>query len=130
MIVTGETAATLDVAAVNAALVAPAATVTLFGTAATLMLLLVSETSAPPDGAVPVSDAVPVEEFPPVTDAGFTLTPLRDAGPLADCCGGGKIGSIRRAPWTCNEATVPPSKSDAAPSPTMRMTPETTVDRG
>ena len=75
-------AATALVLTVNVALVAPAATVTLDGTLATVVLLLESVTTAPPDGAAPLSVTVPVEEFPPVTLVGFTETEERvtDAG--------------------------------------------------
>ena len=69
-------AATDEVVTVNVALLAPAATLTLAGTPATGVLLLVRDTSAPPDGAAAVSVTVPVEEFPPVTDVGLTLTAL------------------------------------------------------
>jgi len=74
--------ATALVLTVNVALVAPAATVTLDGTLATVVLLLESVTTAPPDGAAPLSVTVPVEEFPPVTLVGFTETEERvtDAG--------------------------------------------------
>ena len=65
-------AATTLVLTVNDALVAPAATVTLEGTLATVVLLLESVTCAPPVGAGPLSVTVPVEEFPPVTLVGFS----------------------------------------------------------
>ena len=65
-------AATALVLTVNVALVAPAATVTLDGTLAAVVLLLESATSALPAGAGPLSVTVPVEEFPPVTLVGFT----------------------------------------------------------
>jgi hypothetical protein len=63
---------------VNVALVAPAATVTLDGTLAAVVLLLESATIAPPAGAAPLNVTVPVEEFPPVTLVGFTETEERD----------------------------------------------------
>jgi hypothetical protein len=68
------------------ALVAPAATVTLDGTLAAVVLLLESVTSAPPAGAAPVKVTVPVEEFPPVTLVGFSETEERvtDAGAAED----------------------------------------------
>ena len=66
--------ATALVLTVNVALVAPAATVTLEGTLAAVVLLLASVTSAPPDGAAPLSVTVPVEEFPPVTLVGFSVS--------------------------------------------------------
>jgi len=67
---------------VNIAVVAPAATVTLDGTLAAVVLLLESATIAPPAGAAPLNVTVPVEEFPPVTLVGFTETEERetDAG--------------------------------------------------
>lgn len=64
-------AATALVLTVNVALVAPAATVTLEGTLAAVVLLLESVTCAPPVGAASSSVTVPVEEFPPVTLGGF-----------------------------------------------------------
>lgn len=69
-----------DVVTVTVALVAPAGTVTLAGTVATAVLLLESVTSAPPDGAAAVNVTVPVEELPPTTDVGLTLTADRLAG--------------------------------------------------
>ena len=59
---------------VRVALVPPAGTVTPAGTVAALVLLLESETSAPPLGAGPLSVTVPVEELPPVTLVGLTLS--------------------------------------------------------
>ncbi len=61
---------------VKVAEVAPAATVTLEGACAAAMLLLDRETTAPPDGAGPVSLTVPVDEIPPTTDAGLTVMAL------------------------------------------------------
>ena len=59
---------------VNVALVAPAATVTLAGTRATVVLLLESATCAPPAGAGPLNVTVPVDEFPPTTLVGFSVS--------------------------------------------------------
>ena len=75
-------AVTALVLTVNVALVAPAATVTLEGTLAAVVLLLESVTCAPPVGAGPLSVTVPVEEFPPVTLVGFSESEERerDAG--------------------------------------------------
>ena len=75
--VTAVDAVTALVLTVNVALAAPAATVTLEGTLAAVVLLLESVTIAPPDGAAPLSVTVPVEEFPPVTLEGFSVNELR-----------------------------------------------------
>ena len=69
---------TLLVVTWNVALVAPAATVTVAGTCAAVVLLLVRDTVAPPLGAAPLSVTVPVDELPPVTLVGFTETEDRD----------------------------------------------------
>ena len=58
----------------NVALVAPAATVTLAGTRAAVVLLLESATCAPPVGAAALSVTVPVDEFPPTTLVGFSVS--------------------------------------------------------
>jgi len=60
--------------AVNVAVIAPAATVTLAGTCAAAVLLLLNPTVAPPVGAAPLNVTVPVDEVPPVTLVGFTVT--------------------------------------------------------
>ena len=64
---------------VNVAVVAPAATVTLAGTCAAVVLLLVRVTTAPPDGAGPVKVTVPVEDVPPITEVGLRLTEVSAA---------------------------------------------------
>ena len=69
--------ATALVVMMNVAVVAPAATVTLAGTCAADTLLLESVTTAPPVCAGPVRVAVPVDEVPPITEVGLTLTELR-----------------------------------------------------
>jgi hypothetical protein len=61
------------VVTVKVALVAPAATVTLAGTVAAAVLLPESVTTAPPEGAAPVSVTVPCEELPPVTLVGLSV---------------------------------------------------------
>ena len=86
VMVTGVFAATGDVVAANVALVAPAAIVTLPGTVAAAVLLLESDTSAPPPGAAAVRLAVPVEPLPPTTVEGFTDTADK-AGAVAVACG-------------------------------------------
>jgi hypothetical protein len=85
--VTGVDAATVLVVTVKVALVAPAATVTLEGTLAAVVLLLASATCAPPDGAGPLRVTVPVEEFPPLTLAGFRVSEERErvGGGEEDC---------------------------------------------
>jgi hypothetical protein len=69
------TAVVLDTATVvtgNVAVVLPLPTVTEDGTLATDVLLLDSDTAAPPLGAGPFSVTVPVELFPPTTEDGFS----------------------------------------------------------
>jgi hypothetical protein len=72
--VTGVAVATANVVTGNAAEVAPVATVTLAGTVAAEVLLLVSVTTAPPVGAAAFSVTVPVGPVPPVTLVGLTDT--------------------------------------------------------
>jgi hypothetical protein len=84
-IVAGVEAVTDPVVTVNVALVAPDATVTLAGTVATV-LLLVSETTAPPVGAAPVRVTVPRDAVPPTTLAGLT-----ESADTAAACGGAEI---------------------------------------
>jgi hypothetical protein len=72
-------AATGAVVTVNVAVVAFGAIVTLAGTLAAAVLLLPSVTSAPPAGAGPLSVTVPVDEFPPRTDVGLSVTELSAA---------------------------------------------------
>ncbi len=67
---------------VNVALAAPAGTVTLAGTVAA-DILLESETVAPPYGAGPLRVTVPVEDEPPLTLVGLSVTEdnVSDPGP-------------------------------------------------
>ena len=83
---TGVEAVTDLVVTVKLALVAPAAMVTLAGTVAAVVLLLDSVTTAPPEGAAPVSVTVPCEELPPKTLVGLSVSAERVAGP-----GGGGV---------------------------------------
>ena len=58
----------------NVALLAPADTVTLAETVAANVLSLLSDTTAPPEGAGPLNVTVPVEGLPPATVDGLTVT--------------------------------------------------------
>ena len=73
VMVTGVAAATVDVVTVKVLKVCPAGTVTLAGTWAAAGLLLESVTTAPPDGAEPVSTSVALIEVPPVALPGFVV---------------------------------------------------------
>jgi hypothetical protein len=68
------------VVTVNVTLPAPAGIVTDEGTRATVELLLLSDTAAPPVGAAPFKVRVPMEDVPWVTVDGFKVTEMRDAG--------------------------------------------------
>src|SRR5260370_602297 len=82
--VTEVDAATALVLTVNVALLAPAGTVTLAGTVAAAVLLLVRLTTAPPLGAGPLSVTVPVAGFPPVTLTRLRHRKEREAGRVSD----------------------------------------------
>ena len=79
MIVTVAFATTGLVVAVNVAVVAPARTVTEAGTWAAAVLPDVRVTTAPATGAGLSSVTVPVDDTPPSTVAGLTLTVLSAA---------------------------------------------------
>jgi len=112
-------AETRDVATVNVADVAPAATITFAGNVATAVLLLVSATSAPPTGAgadrvsVPVDDAVAITvEGLRATDdtvSGFTISIadwlLELRMPVTDTCVDAPTTDVA----TLNAAVVAPS---------------------
>jgi hypothetical protein len=87
-------AATTLVLVLNAALVAPAAIVTLEGTLAAVVLLLESVTCAPPAGAGPLRVSVPVEEFPPVTLVGFSESEERETDAGTEDCSNSKIAGL------------------------------------
>jgi hypothetical protein len=70
---------TVTVVTLNVAVVAPGATVTFTGTVAA-PLLLDSDTVAPPAGAALVSVTVPVDDAPPVTLVGASVSEDSDAG--------------------------------------------------
>jgi len=77
--VTEVDAATALVVTVNVAEVAPAGTVTLEGTCATVVSLLDSETCAPLEGAAALKVTVPVEDCePPTTVVGFNVSEERE----------------------------------------------------
>src|SRR5258708_32311016 len=77
--VTEAEAVTAKVTTVKVALAVPAGMVTLTGTVATAVLALDKETSAPPLGACALRVTVPVEDDPPDTLAGFSVTDERVA---------------------------------------------------
>src|SRR5260370_32760808 len=92
--------ATALVLTVNVALVAPAATITLDGTLATVVLLLESATIAPPAGAPPLDVTVAVEEFAPLPLVGVSESEERvggRGGPGGTRREGGRVGPTRAA---------------------------------
>ena len=68
---------------VKVAVLAPAATRTLAGTVAAVVLLLERVTVAPPVGAGPVSVTVPVDVPPPITVVGLRLRLLSASAVVA-----------------------------------------------
>lgn len=78
MIVTAVNEATFEVVIVNVAEVVE--TVTLLGTAAALEFELDRATLAPAAGAAPLKETVPVDDVPPETLDGDTLTDVSTAG--------------------------------------------------
>jgi hypothetical protein len=67
------------VVTVKVAVVALAGIVTLAGTCAAAVLLLDNVTTASVAGAGPLSVTVPVDEVPPITEAGLTVTDVKVA---------------------------------------------------
>ena len=100
VIVTAVEVVTLLVVTVKVLLVAPAGTVTLAGTDAALELSE-SETTAPPLGAAALSVTVPVEELPPVTLVGLTVTDDRAA---VGADGFTVIDENWKSPFNCAES--------------------------
>ena len=86
---------TADVVAVNRTLVVPAATVTLDGTLTTAFAL-VSDTTAPPLGAVALNVTVPCDDVPPVTLVGLNVSEESAAGEGGGGCVVDACGSTRR----------------------------------
>jgi hypothetical protein len=84
VIVTPVFAATGELLTTKVALEAPAATVTLAGTATTDVFALLNVTTAPPLGAPPVNVIVPCAVVPPTTEVGLTLTADKLAGVVVD----------------------------------------------
>jgi hypothetical protein len=99
-IVTEALLATGLVVTVKVAVVALAATVTLAGTLATVVLLLDSVTTAPPAGAGPVNVTVPVEDVPPITEVGARVTELAVAAVTVNVA----VWTVLRVPVIVTEA--------------------------
>jgi hypothetical protein len=74
LVVTGE------VVTVNVAVLAFAGTVMLTGTAAIGLLLLLSATKAPEEGAGPFRVTVPLDELPPTTEFGLKVSEVTWGG--------------------------------------------------
>jgi hypothetical protein len=89
-IVTGVGLAEAMVVIWNAAVVAPEATVTLGGTVAAEVLLLDNVTTVPPLGAGPFRFTLPVEELPPLTLVGLSVSE-DGVAELCGICGGGVL---------------------------------------
>jgi hypothetical protein len=103
---------------VNVALVAFAATVTLAGTCAAAVLLLVSVTDAPPLGAGPLSVTVPCELVPPTTLLGFTANE-DTVGPFVIATATAAVGSVaancRSRKFVTQEIVFPHAISPSVP---------------
>ena len=80
MTVTVVVVVTEKLVTVNVAEVLPAGTLTEPGTWTTVVLLLESDTVAPPDGAAPLNETVAVELLPPVTVVGLSVTAVITGG--------------------------------------------------
>jgi hypothetical protein len=100
----------LCVLTVKVALVEPAATVTLDGTVATVLLLEVV-TTAPPAGAAALSVTVPVEELPPLTLLGLRMSEASVTLPLP-------LHTLLMQLWPAEQVpqfNVPPQALEALP---------------
>ena len=108
---------------VNEALVLPAATVTLPGTVAAV-LLSVNVTTAPPEGAGPVKVTVPVELLPPVTLVGLTLRELTPGGftvRLADALLLWYVAEMVATAWILTAVVVAVKVALVAPAGTVTL---------
>jgi hypothetical protein len=92
------------------ALVDPPGTVTFDGTVATGVLLELSVTTAPPDGAGSVSVTVPVELLPPATAFGLKVRVCGTGGGVPQTFG------VPAPPQISGEAQVPQANHPPAPS--------------
>jgi hypothetical protein len=114
---------TLLVETVKVALWAPAGTVTLAGTVATPVLLLLNVTTVPPAGATSSSITVPCEVLPPWTEvglsanvagvtgkgAGFTLSVADSAAPPAEAVMATRVWNDTSLVETMNVVLVDPA---------------------
>ena len=92
-------AVTVLVVTVKIALLLPAETVTVAGTEAAAVLLLESVTTAPPAGAAALSVTVPVDDVPPFTLAGLTVTEETVPVPA-----GREINNVLETQWPPKQA--------------------------
>ena len=97
-IVTAVVVLTVEVVTANVALLLPAGTVTVSGTVATTVLLLVNVTGVPPGGAAADSATTPDDAFPLGSEFGVSVSPLNTgAGPGIHWMSG-SIMELRSAP--------------------------------
>jgi hypothetical protein len=110
------------VVTVNVPVVLPAGIVMLAGTVATVVLLLVSVTTAPPVGAATPSVTVPWLLAPPSTVVGVSTTELSVAPwvVLPPTVSVGSTDAYFRTKTLLNSATVPASPYNATP-PVVRL---------
>jgi hypothetical protein len=104
--------------------VAPAGTMRLAGTVATLVLLLIRLITAPPDGAGALSVTVPVEVKPPLTLVGLRVS-ARSVGSADDVGVKVKVGvgsGARVGVGVGGGATVGVGDDDEAPTHKVALT--------